>query len=148
MISGRTRSSLSQAETRESIRAWTGNDDLDGIEFLIFGEDGTGGYAAFWNVRPGAPILEQPIVFLGSEGEVGVIARNFGEYLWLLADGVGPCEAVEEPERPPALASTAQEFRQFAEAHAGTERRTAAEVLDAARREYPDFENHILKMCR
>lgn len=28
------------------IRAWTGNADLDGAEYRIFGQDGTGGYAA------------------------------------------------------------------------------------------------------
>ncbi len=30
------------------IRAWTGNPELTGAEYRVFGQDGTGGYAAFW----------------------------------------------------------------------------------------------------
>jgi hypothetical protein len=32
---------LSEEETRDWIRAWTGNRSLDGEEFLVFGQDGT-----------------------------------------------------------------------------------------------------------
>lgn len=139
---------LSETETRDWIRAWTGNGDVDGLEFLVFGQDGTGGYAAFWNVRRGAPVLDQPVVFLGSEGAADVVARNFAEYLWLLAGGVGPCEAVEQPGRTPAPEPVVRELRRFAEAHAGATRRTAAEVLDAAHREFPQFRAHIDAICR
>ncbi len=60
-------------DTGDWIKAWTGNHDLTGAEYRIFGQDGSGGYAAFWLVRDGKPILEQPIVFFGSEGEAGVV---------------------------------------------------------------------------
>jgi hypothetical protein len=59
----------SASETSEWIKAWTGNKDIDGHESLIFGQDGTGGYAAFWCVRETSDLLLQPIVFFGSEGE-------------------------------------------------------------------------------
>src|SRR5690242_4705633 len=108
------------------IRAWTGNKSLDGAEYRVFGQDGTGGYAAFWLVRKDKPILEQPIVFFGSEGELGVVARDFNDYLWLLAGGVGPYEAVsygadEEEE--------IAEFAQFAAKNAPAQKKSAAEVL-------------------
>lgn len=139
---------LSDSETRDWIRAWTGNAELDGAEFFVFGLDGTGGYAAFWKCRPDAGLLEQPVVFLGSDGNTGVVARNFSDYLWLLAGGVGPREAVEDPESPPAPDAVAAGFRRFAEDYAGQPRRTPAEVLDAARREFPGFDEYIESLCR
>jgi hypothetical protein len=85
---------LSADETTEWFRAWTGNSELDGNDFRVFGQDGTGGYAAIWLARSGHLLAEQPVVFLGSEGETGLIADNLGAFLWVLADGVGPLEAV------------------------------------------------------
>lgn len=139
---------LSESETRDWIRAWTGNDELDGSEFFVFGKDRTGGYAAFWNVRPGAPLIEQPVVFLGSEGKAGVVARNFAEYLWLLAGGLGPSEQIEQPDPAPAAESVLAELRRFAEAHAGVARMTPCEVARAAQREFPEFDKYIEAMCR
>jgi hypothetical protein len=135
---------LSEAETREWFRAWTGNKSVDGSEFLVFGQDGSGGYAAFWCVRPDAGVLDQPVVFLGSEGEVGVLARSFGDYLWLLAAGFGPYEALawpdlEKPAHP--------QFTAFATANSGTPRKTVAEVLAIALAEFPAFEDGIQAVC-
>jgi hypothetical protein len=89
---------LGEDETRNWIRAWTGNMSLDGTEYRIFGQDGSGGYAAFWCVRPNVSVLGQPIVFFGSEGELGVLASDFWDYLWLLAGGFGPYEALAYPD--------------------------------------------------
>jgi hypothetical protein len=50
----------SKEETAEWIKAWTGNLSLDGNEYLIFGQDGSGGYAALWCVRDSKDLLEQP----------------------------------------------------------------------------------------
>lgn len=50
---------------------------------------------ALWLIHPGAEFVAQPVVFFGSEGDVGVVARDLGDFLWLLADGAGPMEAVE-----------------------------------------------------
>lgn len=59
---------LTADETTEWFRAWTGNGELNGDDFRVFGQDGTGGYAALWLVREGRELVEQPVVFLGSEG--------------------------------------------------------------------------------
>ncbi|MFJ5886171.1 hypothetical protein [Kitasatospora cineracea] len=79
---------LSDGETTQWLRAWTGNPEVTGGMFRVFAMDGTGGYAAFWLVEPEGELVGQPVVFLGSEGETGVVARDLGEFLWLLADGL------------------------------------------------------------
>ncbi|MGM1058627.1 SMI1/KNR4 family protein [Saccharothrix sp. Mg75] len=132
-------------ETTGWVRSWTGNAELDGEPYRVFAQDGTGGLAALWLVRPGAPLEEQPVVFFGSEGAVGVVAKDLGDFLWLLADGVGPVEAVEHgaggSEPDAALRAVAEEFAPGRE-------RTAEDVLTAVRAEFPDFEKDFLALCR
>ncbi|MET3987527.1 hypothetical protein ABIC27_005427 [Streptomyces sp. PvR034] len=138
---------LSVAETTDWFQAWTGNDALDGCDFHVFGQDGTGGYAAFWSVRPGRPLDEQPVVFLGSEGETGVVARDLGDFLWLLADGCGPLEAVTTYE-PGGTAPAPPQFAEIAERFAPDRRRSATAVIERASVEFPDFEETVMALCR
>ncbi|WP_176732554.1 SMI1/KNR4 family protein [Streptomyces sp. MnatMP-M17] len=136
---------LSAEETTEWLRAWTRNGEVDGDEFRVFGQDGTGGYAAIWLTRPDRPLADQPVVFLGSEGEAGVIAADLAGFLWLLADGLGPREAVDSPGQklcPDAALSA------IAERFAPGFRRPASAVIDAAAREFPDFEATVVALCR
>ncbi|MFF5970218.1 SMI1/KNR4 family protein [Streptomyces sp. NPDC012769] len=136
----------SAEETTEWIRAWTGNQELDGDAFLPFGMDGTGGQVAFRRVRPGRPLVEQPVVFLGSEGEAVVLSQDLTGFLWLLADGYGPTDFVWSERRPPRPSA---DLAAVAEAHGGAaSRRSAAEVVKAAAAEFPDFEDEIFEMCR
>lgn len=116
-----------------------------GKEFRIFGQDGSGGYAALWLVRQGSPVLEQPVVFFGSEGELGVVASNVHDYLWLLAGGLGPCEAVcfpSDDHEPDAV------FTKFAEEYAPAHKKTARAVLAAAQNAFPNFERDFRALCR
>ena len=76
-------------ETQEWFRAWTGNDEADGSCFRVFGQDGTGGYAAIWTTLPNAGLEEQPIVFLGSEGESGRGGIEPGRLRSTLGRGTG-----------------------------------------------------------
>jgi hypothetical protein len=135
----------SPEETQEWIRDWTGNPKADGTPYLIFGQDGTGGYAAIWNVRPGSDLPSQPIVFFGSEGAVGVVAQNLSDYLWLLAGNIGPMEAVEycSDDRP-----TNEDFAEFARQHATTPAAKPTEIVARARAEFPGFETQIRALCR
>jgi hypothetical protein len=103
------------ARTAEWYRLWTGNPEADGNEFRFLGSTGAGDYAGFWLVRPGAPIMDQPIVYLGSEGQRGVVARNLGDLLWLFAAGYGPAEALEERN---GILEPNDAFRAIAEQHA------------------------------
>ncbi|SDO43625.1 SMI1/KNR4 family protein [Lentzea jiangxiensis] len=134
----------SAGDTTDWIRSWTGNQELDGDRFRLFGKDGTGGMAVLWLVREG-PLTGQPVVFFGSEGEVGPVAANLGEFLWLLAGGVGPQEAVEFGTDSGV---PHPELRAIAEKHSGVEPRTPAEVLAKARAEFPDFEETVQSWCR
>ncbi|MEU7375401.1 SMI1/KNR4 family protein [Streptomyces albidoflavus] len=138
---------LSAAETTEWFRSWTGNPEVDGARFRVFGQDGSGGYAAFWLVREGRGLSEQPVVFLGSEGETGVVARDLADLLWLLAGGVGPWEAgagygAEGGPRPDAAREA------VAERFAPGRRRTPDEVVAAAGAEFPGFDGHVMSLTR
>jgi hypothetical protein len=135
----------SAEETSDWLRHWTGNHELDGGAYRIFGQDGTGGLAAVWCVRPGRSLVEQPVVFMGSEGERGVVAGNLSDFLWVLADGFGPMEAalyVERETRPnPALAELAARY-------ATTPRRTAQAIVAEAQAEFASFSDDIDALCR
>ncbi|MFD9068183.1 SMI1/KNR4 family protein [Kitasatospora purpeofusca] len=137
----------SAEDTTDWFRAWTGNTELNGDDFRVFGQDGTGGYAAFWLVRPGRPLTEQPVVFLGSEGETGVLARDLDDFLWLLAGGFGPWEAATSYEhgwvpRPnPKLTAVAERF-------APDRQQPPTAVIEQAAREFPDFDDTIMDLCR
>ncbi|MFJ2742330.1 SMI1/KNR4 family protein [Streptomyces sp. NPDC087440] len=142
---------LSADETTAWFRAWIGNAELTGADFRLFGQDGTGGCAAFWLARPEGDPAAQPVVFLGSEGETAVVARDLADFLWLLAGGYGPLEAIPlfaEVRRPgwtprfnPELAAVAQRFAPGAP-------RAAADVIRRAVEEFPDFESTVDEMCR
>jgi hypothetical protein len=136
---------LSAEDNTEWIRAWTGNKSLNGSEYRIFGQDGTGGYVAFWMVRNNKPLLDQPIAFFGSEGELGLIAKDFQDYLWLLAGGFGPYEAVESKRHKPNVHA---EFTKFAERHAKARKKKPQDVIAAAKAEFPTFEADIRKLCK
>ncbi|MBW8802882.1 MAG: hypothetical protein JF587_03315 [Catenulisporales bacterium] len=136
---------LDPEDTTDWFRAWTGNPDADGGQFRVFGQSGDGGYAAFWLVREDADLADQPIVFLGSEGETGAVACDLSSFLWLIADGSGPYEAVEHPMR---RSQPHAEFTAIAEKHATSERMTAREVVAAAREEFPDFEDTMEELTR
>ncbi|MFD0276989.1 SMI1/KNR4 family protein [Kitasatospora sp. NPDC127111] len=135
----------SAEETTDWIRSWTGNDELDGDAYRVFGQDGTGGLAALWLVRPGRPLAEQPVVFLGSEGESGLVAGNLSDLLWVLADGFGPLEAAVDDEREPRPAPA---LADLAERHATTPRRAAREIIAEAKAEFATFSDDLDALCR
>ncbi len=85
------------------------------------------------------------MVFLGSEGERGVVAANLSDFLWVLADGLGPLEVVdfEQYEGTPSETLTA-----LAERHATTSRRTTRDIVTTARAEFPTFSEDIDAFCR
>lgn len=135
----------SEEDTASWIKAWTGNDELDGKEYKIFGENGAGGYVAFWCIREVDDLLEQPIVFFGSEGELGVIARNFYDYIWLFANGIGPYEAVAYPEIKNTINSN---FLKFANDNAKSYEASPSEIIARAQKEFPSFVSSIQQLCR
>ncbi|MEQ6027718.1 SMI1/KNR4 family protein [Streptomyces salinarius] len=133
----------SAEETTHWLRQWTGNPEADGSAYRVFGQDGAGGLAALWHGRPGRPLTEQPVVYVGSEGECDVVAGNLSDFLWLLAHGMSPAEADDErPERPDP------ELTALAERHATTPRRPAADIVKEARAAFPTFAEDLWALCR
>jgi hypothetical protein len=121
-------------------RLWTGNQEVDGSEFRFFGTTGAGDYTGFWLTRPGAPIIDQPVVYIGSEGDVEVIARDLGDLLWLFAAGLFTDS--ESPAQPN------EAFQAIAERHAPGRRRSPDAIEAAAQAEFPHFSDLIDAMCR
>lgn len=122
------------------VTAWTGNPRAE-HELRVFAQDGTGGLVAFWRVHEGQPLEAQPVVFLGSEGEVGAVACDLADFLYLLAGGVGPSEAVsfgttEGEEKLPKVARLAAQLER-------RRARTPEAVLSKAVEQYGDITERI-----
>jgi hypothetical protein len=132
-------------EATEWFKAWTGNAEVTADDYLIFGQDGTGGLTAFWLVKDTEDLLEQPIIFFGSEGKVGVVAKNFYDFVWLFAQGYGPYEAVSYPSEEINLIP---QFYKFAKEHLSGKESTPAEILSFVNNEFPGFTAEIEALCR
>ncbi|WP_017586797.1 hypothetical protein [Nocardiopsis ganjiahuensis] len=132
-------------ETAWWYRLWTGNEEADGGEFRFFGMEGAGGYTGLWLVREGRPLSEQPVVFLGSEGDLAVMATDVGAFLWLVAQGYGPVEAMGWSDEP---CEPGPELLEVAQRHAPDARRTPEEILRRAREEFPNLQEYIDAQCR
>ena len=135
---------LSNKETDDWLRSWTGNQSVDAGCYKVFGQDGTGGLAAIWTVQSGRSLLEQPIVFFGSEGELGVVASCFDDYAWLLAQGVGPYEAVAYGAESCRRCAA---FEAFANRHAPEKKKSVEEILETAKLKYPTFQDDVTNLC-
>lgn len=136
---------LSAAATDRSFGPISPECERPSDHFRIFGQEGAGGHMAFWLVRPDTALTDQPVVFLGSEGEAVVVARDLSGLLWLLAQGYGPVEAaMPEWRRDDWTAVERPEFTEIAEQHAPGRRRPVQELVTAAQQEFPDFEHFYL----
>ncbi|MFF2149222.1 SMI1/KNR4 family protein [Kitasatospora sp. NPDC058190] len=138
---------LCAEDTTDWLRLWTGNDEATSDNFRVFGQNGAGGYAAFWLARPDRPLTDQPVVFMGSEGETGVVAADLADFLWVLAAGFGPCEATTDyhldrtPHPSPERIAVAERF-------APDRQRPAEALIEHAGQEFPDFDDIIFELCR
>ncbi|WP_063746786.1 hypothetical protein [Catenuloplanes japonicus] len=123
----------------------TGNPGAGAAPFRVFARDGTGGLVAFWEREPEMPVESQPVVFFSSEGGIDVIARDLGDYLWLLGGGLAPLEAVfgldGEPEPVPALLALAQR-------HTRASPRSPERVMEAGRLLVPGLTAFVEAACR
>lgn len=88
-----------EAEAADDLRAWTGQAATGPVPFRFFGQDGTGSLYGFWLLRTEAPLGEQPVVFLGSEGELGVVSRDLPDFVVLLSRRVPAYEVVSKTEK-------------------------------------------------
>ncbi|RMI33723.1 SMI1/KNR4 family protein [Nocardia stercoris] len=128
-------------------RLWTANEEVDGSEFRFFGTSDAGDYTGFWLVRGAVPIERQPVVYLGSEGQRGVVARDLADLLWLFAAGYGPSEAVEGVDESWTPQPDAR-LRAIAERYAPGREGSPQQILAAAAAEFPHFSEFIDAQCR
>lgn len=86
--------------------------------FEPIGHDGTDSYAAFWN-EPGNTNALRPVIWQDSEGQCGVIANSFADFLcllpydvWLIKNVLSEfeLEAVDAASAPGLVASLSQEM--------------------------------------
>ena len=111
-------------------------------ELRVFAQDGTGGLVAFWMVVADQPLEAQPIVFLGSEGTVGPVARDLPDFFALLASGLGPYEVVENgvTEADARLLSV----EKLGDKHFGKrKKRSPSDIVAEASAAYGDIEDRI-----
>lgn len=118
--------------------AWVGNPDAERY-FRVFGGDGSGGLLAFWLIEPNKALEHQPVVFLESEGKLGVVAKNLADFVVLLANSVGPYEVIQ-------YGTSSGDSNDAVRAIADKGSRTPVEVLREANVAYPDFEAWVMAM--
>ena len=138
------KSFMSEEDTNRLLRTRTHNDAPGGTPFRVFGACSQGGHAAFWLVRPATPVLGQPVVYFAATPKAGVVARSFSDYLWLLAGGVGPAEAILDL---PPRAGGNRIFAAFAKKHALGGKKSRREILAAAHARFPSFGRDLLATC-
>ncbi|MEU8302575.1 hypothetical protein AB0C84_03360 [Actinomadura sp. NPDC048955] len=136
----------------DAIASWTGSDDAD-REFRTFGRDGSGGRVAFWRVHEGLPIEQQPVVLFGGEGDIGPVAKDLCDLLYLLAAGVGPFEAAmaftSGEDIDDEATGPRPEIARIAETHLQRrEGRTPQTVIEDAENEYADVRDRVDALTR
>lgn len=117
---------------------WTRNPATDD-ELFTFAMDGTGGQVAIWRRDPGGSHDDQPIVFMGSEGEVKPLAMSLPGFLFLIASGLGPLEITSGGEP----AENEEMMAWVKESYPDVATDTTA-ILDEAAKKLADFEAHLM----
>ena len=143
------------AETGWWLRHWTGNPDVTGDEFRSFGHDGAGRYVCSWLIREGAELADQPVVYLGSEGDVAVLAADAWDALWFFAHGYGPHDVPSELEpgewhsraEPDRVVRAHAELTQAAERLAPGRRRRVEQIVAEAAAGLPHLGTWVDDLC-
>jgi hypothetical protein len=128
------------------IGGWTKNPGYE-AEFYVFGTDGTGGGVAFWLVHD-APLAEQPVVYIGSEGEGDVrpVAKDLPNFLELLSLGLGPKEA-PYPRAPEIPLEPLRGVRAILDQHfASHVSRTPEAIVNEANQRFGDIAARMLEL--
>jgi hypothetical protein len=136
------------ADSDSDIQAWLGALPSDGTRFVVFAQDGTGSLYCVW-LQPGHDEVETaPIVYLGSEGELGVLGKDPAAFLEFVASGMSfdghggsffdPDEGDEE-----ALARREQVAEWVKQRTGKTDLRHPDEVRAEAEAAYPGLEQWV-----
>ena len=142
------------AESDDDIQAWLGALPSDGTRFVVFAQDGTGSLFCLW-LRPGqADVETAPIVYLGSEGELGVLGKDPVAFLEFVASGMtfnghsgsffDPLEDEEDEDEVAEAKRRRAAVAAYLKRSAGvTKLRDPAQVRAEAEAAHPDLEAWI-----
>ncbi len=115
---------------------WTGNPAAN-AELSTFAQDGAGGQYALWLGAAG--IEGAPVVKLGRDGELVVLARDLLDFAWLLACGVEPI-GVGDNGTVRGTVTASEEMQQWVHSLApGRAFGTVRETFDAATTAFPEL---------
>jgi hypothetical protein len=121
----------SPAETRAWLESWSGKQPTAADRLRPFAQDGSGGQVVIWLQTPTAPLDRQPIVLFGSEGALGVVARDLPDFIRLLGASLAPVAVVEHGVRE-AGAPIRAVLKLLAKQYPDARNRSVDDVLAAA----------------
>ncbi len=75
-------------ESDANLRAWLGGLPKDGSRVVTFTQDGTGSYFGIWLRANHADVEAAPVIYLGSEGELGVLGKDPRAFIELLGSAM------------------------------------------------------------
>lgn len=141
-------------ESDGDIQAWLGALPSDGTRFVVFAQDGTGSLYCVW-LRPGHDDVDKaPVVYLGSEGELGVLGKDPAAFLEFVASGMSfdghggsffdPIEDEDDEDYVAEVADRRARVAEYVMRRTGkAELRHPAAVRAEAEAAYPDLEQWI-----
>lgn len=122
----------------DDMRAWFPTDMRMQQSFAVFGRGSTGSVYAIW-LQDGTDVESSPIVVLGSEGELLVMATDPKQFCRLLGCGYNELEW-DDLSKPSAEWADANLLRQWFDDRMEIDfPAVGAEIISAARTQYPDF---------
>lgn len=142
------------AESDDDIKSWLGALPRDGTRLVVFAQDGTGSLFCLW-LRPGHDDVDTaPVVYLGSEGELGVLGKDPAAFLEFVASGVtydghgggffDPLEAEDDEELPAEVLARRAKVAEWVMQRTGKkELRKPEELRAEAEAAYPDFADWV-----
>lgn len=119
-------------EAAQELQSWLGTAPAVVVPIRWFGQDRSGGRYGLWILHAEAALEAQPVVFFGSEGEHGVIARDLADFLVLLSRGISVLDVIEKTKKFDVRPMPA--IRVVAQRHAPQAMARATEVIVAEAR--------------
>lgn len=124
------------------LKAWFGGEPSILGQFLPFGRGACGDIYALW-LTEGLSPDRAPVVMLGSEGELAVLACDPEQFCRLLCLGYSEI-GLDDSNATPRDFDEAEPFRRFMLARYGFELpATAAPIIDEAKARFPSFEDWV-----
>lgn len=122
----------------EALKHWFGAGSAAWCQLAGFGAGPDGSTLAAW-MPDGQDVMDAPVVLLGSEGELRVLADGFLDFLALF--GIGYDElGYDDPTRPPTDPASAAGLRDWLEAEFGIVcPPTGAALIGRAQARHPGF---------